>query len=172
MKYFRAKHIYLILLFWLCLCIFWIVVIILFLTKLKYLINGSSTALEKIGIILGCIFIVGYLALISGHMTMLLRYGLVISDNRIFLHDKLLFRKNDITPIVKGYSRTQFGNFQNIFSNTLIIYLTDRRKINIPKFLYLNFRDIESALIESKVQLLGDEPFKWKNAIQREYHYD
>jgi hypothetical protein len=41
----------------------------------------------------------------------------------------------------------------------------------MPKFMYLNFREIEPMLVGNKVKFLGDEPFKWKNIIQRIYQY-
>jgi len=107
----------------------------------------------------------------SAHMTLLLRYSLTINDRQTYLIDNLLLKKENISNTSKGYSKSQFGKLQTNY-NTIIIYLLDGRKVNLPKFMYINFKEIEKQLDTAGISFLGNEQFQWKNIIQRKYQYN
>lgn len=170
MEQFKAKFIYPFFFVYLLFFLFFSLSLLFLESKIiYYFITGKSSA-DDLKLFFGFLFLFGYFSLMCGHMTLLLRNGLIIQKNRIVLINHLSFQKTDITDLIKGYSRTDFGKYSTS-KNTILLYLSDGRIINLPKFMYLNFGDIEPILIDNKVKFLGEEPFEWKNIIQRKYQY-
>jgi len=123
-----------------------------------------------VGMFLCAVFLFGYLALQFDYIAITLRYGFIITDNRISSIDHLLWRRIDITDKIKGYSSSYFGNKNDI--PCIIIYLNNKKHINMPRYLFYDFYDIEDALKEFKIPYLGEEPFFNKFVIAREYKFD
>jgi hypothetical protein len=53
----------------------------------------------------------------------------------------------------------------------LLLYLQTGKKINLSRFMNLNFKLVESEFEKAGVLLLGEEPYKMRNLIQRKYHF-
>lgn len=169
MKQFRTKFNYLVFAFLILMSFLLTAPLIYFIFRLAHLaVNESMT--HSLKIFFGGLVIFGYPFLMFWHLTLLIRYSLVIANNRILLKENLFFQTSDITDIIEGYSKTEFGQLQRS-QNTLILYLETGKKINLPKFMSRNFKEIEQELINNNVPFLGNEPFKWKNIIQRAYQY-
>ena len=88
----------------------------------------------------------------------------------IILKDYLTWTENDITTKIKGYSSSYYGYKNDI--KCLIIYLKDKRHINMPRYMYFNYRDIEPALQQLNLPFLGNELFVGKYVISRAYQFD
>jgi len=72
---------------------------------------------------------------------------------------------------IKGFSLTTYPtkvwNFKEI-----LIYLTNGEKIELPQFLYWNFKDFKSGLESNELKFLGFERFRWKFLDSRYYQFD
>lgn len=115
-------------------------------------------------------FMFGYVAAQFDQIVITLRYGIIITETDIILKDYLFWRERNITRLVKGYSSSYYG-YQNDIK-CLIIYLEGKRHINMPRYCYLNYSEIEPALIEKKVPFLGNELFVGKYIISRGYQFN
>ncbi|MFT3934147.1 MAG: hypothetical protein QM726_11065 [Chitinophagaceae bacterium] len=170
MEQFKTKFVYPIFFFFLLMFLFWFCVFLTMVSLGIYHLSIGKSINDNLKLLLGVFFLFGFFCLMCGHMTLLLRYGLIMADKKIILINYLFWRRIDITNSIQGYSRTDFGS-RGTSKKTLILYLNDGRKINMPKFMYFNFSEIETHFIDNKIKFLGEEPYKWKNLIQRKYQY-
>ncbi|MEG0848310.1 MAG: hypothetical protein RSD71_00940 [Flavobacterium sp.] len=99
-------------------------------------------------------------------------YNFEIEESNIFkisiFSDKKELLKTDQ---IKGFSTSIYPikvwNFKSI-----ILYLKNGKKLELPQFLYFNFNEIENKLIENSVIKLGHEKYKWKFFDSRHYQYE
>ncbi|KIO51134.1 hypothetical protein IW18_19165 [Flavobacterium hibernum] len=99
-------------------------------------------------------------------------YNFKIEENSIFKISILSGRKELLkTNQIKGFSISEYPikiwNFKSI-----ILYLANGKKIELPQFLYFNFNKIENELIENSITKLGHEKHKWKSFDSRYYEYE
>ena len=99
-------------------------------------------------------------------------YNFELEEGNIFkisiLSDKKELLKTDQ---IKGFSTSIYPikvwNFKSI-----ILYLKNGKKLELPQFLYFNFNEIENKLIENSVIKLGHEKYKRKFFDSRHYQYE
>lgn len=99
-------------------------------------------------------------------------YNFELEEGNIFkisiFSDKKELLKTDQ---IKGFSTSIYPikvwNFKSI-----ILYLKNGKKLELPQFLYFNFNEIENKLIENSVIKLGHEKYKWKFFDSRHYQYE
>jgi hypothetical protein len=108
-EHFKTKFIYPIFLFWLLIFLFFSFFLLVIESKIIYDLFIGKSSVEDLKAFFGVTLLFGFFSLSSGHMTLLLRYGLMIQKDRIILINYLSFQKTDITDLIKGYSRTDFG---------------------------------------------------------------
>ncbi len=114
-----------------------------------------------------------YIIYVFGKPALTERYNLIIEngvpkliDN--FLRNEILLKEN-----FKGFSFSSYGNKRGLYDfKTLIFYFQDGSIIELPQFLYSNFKLIKPALITNSIKYLGEEPYKWKNLISRHYRFE
>ena len=72
---------------------------------------------------------------------------------------------------IKGFSLTNYPtkawNFKEI-----LIYCHSGTKLELPQFLYLNFKEIKPYFEANNLTFLGFEPFRWKFLDSRHYQFD
>jgi hypothetical protein len=90
-----------------------------------------------------------------------------ISKVSIFNSRKRSFDFNQI----KGFSTSDYPIKIWTFKS-IIVYLNSGEKIEIPQFLYFNFKAIEEVLINNAVKNFGYEEFKWKSFNLRYYKFE
>ena len=90
-------------------------------------------------------------------------------SNRLFVIKKIS-DLDDITNQIKGYSSSFYGHKNDI--KCIIIYLQNKKHINLPRYLYWNYSKIEPALNLREIPFLGNELFYSKNIIFRAYRFD
>ncbi|WP_348082397.1 hypothetical protein [Mucilaginibacter sp.] len=112
----------------------------------------------------------GYFTAQFNQIVVTLRFGIVITEKEIILKDYLIWRETNITTQIKGYSSSYYGYKNDI--KCLIIYLKDNRHINMPRYMYFNYKDIEPAFQQLKLPFLGNELFVGKYIISRAYRFD
>ncbi|GGF25957.1 hypothetical protein [Flavobacterium limi] len=75
------------------------------------------------------------------------------------------------TTEIKGFSTSEYPlkiwNFKS-----LILYFQNGKKIELPQFLYFNFKEIENKLIENSIRKFGHEKHKWKSITSRHYEFE
>lgn len=169
---FKAKFNYLI--FWLRLFfgIFTLCVFVVFILVSPELFKSFERGLKfYIGFLAG-LFLYTYLPYRFFKMAYLQRESLFIYEDYIQI-DKILSKTLEDIPLIdfKGYSisryPTKLWNFKEV-----ILYLKNGKKIEIPQFLYINFKDFLEALQKSKLTHLGYEPYKWKFPDGRKFLFD
>ena len=85
----------------------------------------------------------------------------------------VLSRKKELLKIteIKGFSTSEYPlkiwNFKSI-----ILYFQNGKKIELPQFLYFNFKEIENKLIENSIRKFGHEKHKWKSITSRHYEFE
>ena len=72
---------------------------------------------------------------------------------------------------IKGFSLTTYPTKVWDFKE-ILIYLTTGEKIELPQFLYTNFKDIKSEFERKGLKFLGHERFRWKFLDSRYYQFD
>jgi hypothetical protein len=98
------------------------------------------------------------------------RFIITIEDKNIYLKDILLRKLILLDNSFKGYSYSSYGDSRAVYDfKTLLFYFNDGRIIEFPQFLFTNFKKIHEALLQAKVNFLGNEPYRWKNLISRVY---
>ncbi|MNR26767.1 hypothetical protein D3C85_1440030 [compost metagenome] len=96
----------------------------------------------------------------------------IIEEQNIF-KISILFGKKELIKAnqIKGFSTSEYPikiwNFKSI-----ILYLENGKKIELPQFLYFNFNEIENQFIEKSIRKLGHEKYKWKFFDSRYYKYE
>ncbi|MGF7074492.1 hypothetical protein [Mucilaginibacter sp. 3215] len=122
------------------------------------------------GIMLAGLLMFGYFSAQSIETISTIRYGIIITENKIILKDYMFWQNQDITNQIKGYSSSFYGHKNDI--KCIIIYLQNKKHINLPRYLYWNYSKIEPALNLREIPFLGNELFYSKNIIFRAYRFD
>ena len=97
---------------------------------------------------------------------------LIFENNRV-IKKNIILRKSVIIRFteIKGFSTsnypTKIWNWKSI-----IIYLGNGEKIEIPQFLYFNFKNISLELEKAGIISLGHEKFRWKFFDSRYYDFE
>lgn len=99
-------------------------------------------------------------------------YNFEIEERKIFKIYIFSGKKELLkTDQIKGFSTSIYPvkvwNFKSI-----ILYLKNGKKLEMPQFLYFNFNKIENKLIENSVTKLGHEKYKWKFFDSRHYEFE
>lgn len=99
-------------------------------------------------------------------------YNFEIEEHKIFKISIFSGKKELLkTDQIKGFSTSIYPikvwNFKSI-----ILYLKNGKKLEMPQFLYFNFNEIENKLIENSVTKLGHEKYKWKFFDSRYYEFE
>lgn len=99
-------------------------------------------------------------------------YNFEIEEHKIFKISIFSGKKELLkTDQIKGFSTSIYPikvwNFKSI-----ILYLKNGKKLEMPQFLYFNFNEIENKLIENSVTKLGHEKYKWKFFDSRHYEFE
>ena len=99
-------------------------------------------------------------------------YNFEIEEHKIFKISIFSGKKELLkTDQIKGFSTSIYPikvwNFKSI-----ILYLKNGKKLEMPQFLYFNFNEIENKLIENSVIKLGHEKYKWKFFDSRYYEFE
>ena len=136
------------------------------------LIESGNPSKKFIAIPLGLLLVIYFIY----------RFGKLLSSQRsiasidnkgtILLKDALTGKRNMLhASDIKGFSMskypTKFSDFKEI-----ILYLKNGKKIEMPQFLYWNFKEIKPAFEENGLKFLGHEPYTWKFFDSRHYHFD
>lgn len=93
-------------------------------------------------------------------------------DGDLILTDAITKNRKAIRKSeIKGFSLSNYPtkawNFKEI-----IIYCHSGTKIELPQFLYLNFKEIKPYFEDNNLTFLGFEPFQWKFLDSRYYQFD
>lgn len=133
----------------------------------------QHSILKAVGLISFGVLLFGYLVIIMGKSTLTQRYSVLIINRQTMLHDNIFGRNILLDESFKGFSISSYGDKGAVYDfKTLIFYFSNGNKIELPQFLYTNFKDIMPSLKEQKVNFLGHEPYKWKNLISRHYYFE
>jgi hypothetical protein len=97
---------------------------------------------------------------------------MIITHEMVVIKDHLLFRSSALGQAeIKGFSLSEYPiRLKGVQS--ILLYLINGQKIEFPQFLFLNFRKLTTALEESGIPFLGEEPYIWKWIDSREYKFD
>ncbi|MDF2189230.1 hypothetical protein [Paraflavitalea sp. CAU 1676] len=135
-------------------------------------LTRKHSGIKALGLVAFGLLLFSYLIFILGKSTLTQRYSLVITGKQPMLKDNILGRQIPLDENFKGFSLSSYGDRRAIYDfKTLIFYFSDGRMIELPQFLYTNFKDIQPALASHAVKFLGEEPYRWKNLISRRYHF-
>ena len=167
---FKTRFIYPVYLFLLVIALLLTIVFLFFLFFIIRTLINEAFSWDNWGALLVFLYIFGYLTAQCDQIVIALRYGIIITETDIILKDYLFWSERNITMEVRGYSSSYYG-YQNDIK-CLIIYLEGKRHINMPRYCYLNYSEIESALVEKKVPFLGNELFVGKYVISRGYQFN
>ncbi len=133
----------------------------------------QHSGIKALGLISCGFLLFGYLIVILGKSVLTQRYNIVIGNGQTILYDNFLGRNFLLNENFKGFSFSSYGDGRSGYAfKVLIFYFSNGRKIEMPQFLYTNFKDIMPSLIAASVTYLGEEPFLWKNLFSRKYHFD
>ncbi|WPU98822.1 hypothetical protein SNE26_22670 [Mucilaginibacter sp. cycad4] len=169
MPTFKTKFNYPLYFFLLIISLIFCLFLLAFLLSVPQIVQEQGI-LEGTGIIIAGLFMLGYFCAQIVQIISTIRYGIIIADNEIILKDYLFWQRQHITNQIKGYSSSFYGYKNDI--KCIIIYLDNKKHINLPHYLYWNYSEIEPALNIQKITFLGTELFKSNNIIFRAYHYD
>lgn len=99
-------------------------------------------------------------------------YNLKIEENNIF-KISILSGKKELLKIneIKGFSTSEYPIKIWTFKS-IILYLENGMKIELPQFLYFNFNEIEGELFKNSILKFGHEKYKWKFFDSRYYQYE
>ncbi len=126
-------------------------------------------------------FIIGTILFLFVVLFLFYRFGksflhesnVLIFENNGVTKKNLILRKSVILRFteIKGFSTsnypTKIWNYKSI-----IIYLRSGEKIEIPQFLYFNFKDISFELEKAGIKRFGHEKFRWKFFDSRYYDFE
>lgn len=100
------------------------------------------------------------------------RYNFFLYNDRITMKNVISGKETDILiQEIKGYSLSNYPTKIRDFKE-IIIYLKNGKKIELPQFLFFNFKDLMQSLNMSDINFLGHENFKWKFLDSRVYQYE
>lgn len=97
---------------------------------------------------------------------------LTLNDDALVVNDALWKKEYVIEKSrIKGFSvstyPTRFWDFKEI-----IVYFHNGDKMELPQFLYWNFKDISPTFTANNLVFLGNERFRWKFFDSRYYQFD
>ena len=100
------------------------------------------------------------------------RKNLIIQDKCVFIRDTV-FNTEKVYNLydIKGFSLTKYPTKIWTFKE-IIIYMKNGDKIELPQFLYLNFKDFKDAFEICGLEYLGFEEYSWKFLDSRHYKYE
>ena len=99
-------------------------------------------------------------------------YNFKIEENNIFKISILSGKKELLkTNEIKGFSTSEYPLKIWTFKS-IILYLENGKKIELPQFLYFNFGKIEDEFIKNSIRNLGHEKHKWKLWDSRYYEFE
>ena len=85
----------------------------------------------------------------------------------LILFKRRVLRREDI----KGFSLSEYP-LRGINFKSILLYLYNGQKVELPQFLFLNFKQLTRSLQESGIKFLGEEPYIWKWIDSRYYKFD
>ena len=133
----------------------------------------QHSIIKSIGLSTLGFFLFSYMMIMSFLSLKLERYSIVITNEKAYLKDNVFGKKIFLNENFYGYSFSNYSSrHSGIDFRTLIFYFQDGKKIEMPQFLHLNFKEIHPALKGNKIHFLGNEPFKWKNLFRRQYFFE
>lgn len=136
-------------------------------------LTKQHSGLKAFGLISFGLLLFGYLMTMLGKSTLTQRYSVYITNGQTKLRDNILGRHISLDENFKGFSLSSYGDRRAIYDwQTLIFYFTNGDKIELPQFLYYNFKDIMPSLRDQQIPFLGQEPYKWKNLFSRHYYFE
>ena len=136
-------------------------------------LTNQHSGIKGIGLISIGLLMFGYLIIVLGKSTLTQRYSVSIINGKTMLRDNIFGRHLSLDEDFKGFSISSYGDRKAIYDfKTLIFYFTNGQKIELPQFLYSNFKDIMPSLAEQSIKFLGHEPYKWKNLFSRDYNFE
>lgn len=124
-----------------------------------------------IGLLAG-LFLAFFLAYRFGKLLLTQRIVIKLQNGKLIKSDALL-KKEDMISVedIKGFSLTTYPTKVWDFKE-ITIYLNNGDKIELPQFLYWNFKDIKKTLELNNIKFLGTEPFRWRFLDRRHYHFE
>jgi hypothetical protein len=100
------------------------------------------------------------------------RFGLRIDGDTLTLTDNLLFKRLTLQhTAIKGFSLSEYP-LRGLKVKSILLYLSSGQKIELPQFMFFNFKHLSPALEQAGIAFLGEEPFIWKWPDSRAYKYD
>ena len=173
MENFRTKYNYLIFGLRVVFFLFFagLLFVFLFYAAPRMLQDKSFDFKTFIGLLAG-LFLFLFLPYRFGKLLVTQRDVLSFENEEFQLIDAITGKKHSISVHeLKGFSMTKYPTKVWDFKE-IILYFNNGRKIELPQFLYLNFREIKPAFESNGLRFLGIEPFRWKFLDSRHYHFD
>lgn len=172
MENFKSKYIYLIFV----LRVLLLSVLLSALSLVAFIGIPSLIKQGSIGKAIGlCLYgfgLVGYLLYMLGRSTFTERYDVVVENGVITLKDNFFGGHIKLDENFKGYSISNYFHRVSAYNfKTVIFYFENGLVVELPQFLYWNFKHIQPVLENCSLNYLGQEPFKWKNLISRKYFF-
>jgi hypothetical protein len=100
------------------------------------------------------------------------RFGIRIDRNSLIITDHLRFKRQVLQRAdIKGFSLSEYP-LRGLSVKSILLYLSNGEKIELPQFLFFNFKQLAPALEQSGVKFLGQEPYIWKWIDSRRYKFD
>jgi hypothetical protein len=100
------------------------------------------------------------------------RFGIRIERDTLIMSDHLRFKRLVLQRAeIKGFSLSEYP-LRGLSVKSVLLYLSNGKKIELPQFLFFNFKQLAPALEESGVKFLGQEPYIWKWIDSRTYKFD
>lgn len=122
--------------------------------------------------LLAALFIAIFLPYRFGKLLLTQRNVLSFKNGDLILTDAILNKRIVISKKeIKGFSLSKYPTKVWDF-HELIVYLANGNKIELPQFLYWNFKELRPAFEENGLSFLGYERFRWKFFDSRYYQFD
>jgi hypothetical protein len=135
-------------------------------------INERAFSFKLIVGMLAATFLVVFLCYRFLKLLVTQRKILVFEDEHLKIIDAIFRSERTIHKSeIKGFSLTSYPTKMWDFKE-ILIYLSNGEKIELPQFLYWNFKAIKSGLELNRLKFLGFEKFRWKFLDSRYYEFD
>ena len=122
--------------------------------------------------LLAALFLAIFLPYRFGKLLLTQRNILAFEDGCLIVTDAILKKQYVVSNYeIKGFSLSKYPTKIWDFDE-VVIYLNNGNKMELPQFLYWNFKDIKPAFDDNDVMFLGHEPFRWKFLDSRHYQFD
>jgi hypothetical protein len=100
------------------------------------------------------------------------RFGLRIERDSLIITDHLRCKRQTLQRAdIKGFSLSEYP-LRGLSVKSILLYLSSGKKIELPQFLFFNFKQLPPALEQNGIKFLGKEPYSWKWIDSRTYKYD